>query len=105
DLPDADGYAVAVDGGESQPIGANGELDLSALAPGDHSIQLSGVADNCTVTGDDPATVTVAAGASVDLTFTVTCVGSVQRWTPMNSGTHAELADVWGSSGSDVFVV
>jgi hypothetical protein len=105
DLADPDGYAVSVDQGEPQPIDANGAVTVTALAPGDHIVQLSGVAQECTVAGDTQRTVTVAARELVELTFAITCTAGVQQWTPMASGTGADLVDVWGSSATDVFVV
>jgi hypothetical protein len=83
-VPDADGYGVSVDGGSSQPIGANASLSLPNIAAGPHLLQLSGVASNCSVSGNNPRTVTVPAGGTVTVAFTVTCsnpppgTGSVQ---------------------------
>jgi len=48
---DADGYTVTVDGGSPQAIGINGSVTFNGLAAGGHSIALSGVAANCTVSG------------------------------------------------------
>src|SRR5439155_920493 len=48
---DPDGYTVSVDGGAaSQPIPANGSVTFTGPA-GDHSVALTGVATNCTVSG------------------------------------------------------
>ncbi|HET6836488.1 MAG TPA: hypothetical protein VFH24_00525 [Gemmatimonadales bacterium] len=71
--PDADGYGVSVDGGPSQPIGANDALALPNLSAGQHSLQLSGVAGNCTVSGSNPRRVSVPADGSVTAAFAVTC--------------------------------
>ena len=103
--PDPDGYAVAVDQGPAQPIGINASISIGGLAAGDHAVSLSGVAEGCSVAGDNPRTVTVAAGTVVTVTFAVSCIGGVQRWTPMTSGTKADLVDVWGTSGADIFAV
>jgi hypothetical protein len=83
-VPDADGYGVSVDGGSSQPVGANGSLSLPNIAAGPHLVQLSGVASNCTVSGDNPRAVTMPAGGTLTVAFTVSCstppagTGSVQ---------------------------
>src|SRR5207249_4507130 len=59
---DPDGYTVTVNGGvASQPIATNGSVTFTGPA-GDHSIALTGVATNCTVSGANPRTVTVPAG-------------------------------------------
>src|SRR5438093_10547752 len=50
DLPD-DGYLLSVDQGEPQPIAANADLTLTALAVGDHVLALSDIAQNCSVIG------------------------------------------------------
>src|SRR3954454_19729052 len=59
---DADGYEIMLDGSDRGPIGASAEVTLDGLPPGEHEIGLSGVAANCQADGDNPRTVTVAAG-------------------------------------------
>ncbi len=79
--PDPDGYALSVDGGTPQPIIADAPLTIPNLAPGDHVVELTGVAANCTVEGDNPRTVAVAADATAPVAFTVACsttLGSLQ---------------------------
>ncbi|HEY8197302.1 MAG TPA: galactose oxidase-like domain-containing protein [Gemmatimonadales bacterium] len=78
---DADGYAFKVDGGASQPIGANAPTTLTNLAAGSHSVELAGLADNCTLEGTNPRSVTVIGGATTDLNFTIACsatTGTIQ---------------------------
>jgi hypothetical protein len=70
---DAGGYVVATDGGVPRPIGANAADTFAALGAGSHMVQLSGVPQSCTLAGDNPRTVTVLAGGSVELTFEITC--------------------------------
>lgn len=70
---DADGYSLTVDGGTPEAIGNDAVVTKSNLAPGDHQVELSGVASNCTVAGDNPRTVAVASGATAQTTFAVTC--------------------------------
>ena len=73
---DPDGYTVSVDGGAaSQAIATNGSVTFTGPA-GDHSIALTGVAANCTVSGANPRTVTVPAGGTATTTFSVTCTGT-----------------------------
>src|SRR5207248_3256849 len=61
---DADGYTVTVDGGASQAIGTNGSVTFMGFAAGSHSVALSGVAANCSVSGANPQTVTVPSGGT-----------------------------------------
>ena len=70
---DADGYAVIVDGGASLPIGTGATLALADLAPGPHSVGLTGISANCRVDGDNPRAVVVVSGTVASLTFQVTC--------------------------------
>lgn len=73
---DPDGYAFAVDGATSQPIGVNASATLPNVAAGAHSVQLSGVAGNCSVGGTNPRSVTVSAGATADVSFAITCTAT-----------------------------
>src|SRR5207244_3781951 len=73
---DPDGYTVVVDNGAaSQPISDNGSVTFTGPA-GDHTVGLSGVAANCTVSGANPRTVTVPAGGTTSTTFAVTCAAT-----------------------------
>jgi TolB protein len=72
---DPDGYTVAVAGGAGQAIGIDATLTVADVATGSQSVELTGVAGNCTVAGSNPRNVTVTAGATVSTTFDVTCAG------------------------------
>jgi hypothetical protein len=104
DLPD-DAYLLRLDQGEPQSIAANGAVTLTALSAGDHLLELSDIAQNCSLAGANPRSATVTPGDVVEVRFDITCGASVAQWTAMASQTRADLPDVWGSSGTDVFVV
>ena len=70
---DPDGYTVTVDGNRSQAIATNGSVTFSGLSAGDHTVALSGVAGNCSVSGANPQTVSVPAGGTASTTFSVSC--------------------------------
>jgi len=75
---DPDGYALQVGGlfpgaVTEYPMGLNDEEILSQVLPGQYSLELTEVAGNCTVAGDNPRTVTVAARDTTVSTFQVTC--------------------------------
>jgi len=74
---DPDGYSVSVDGGAAQSLAVDGTVGFPGLAAGDHQVQLSGVASNCSVAGDNPRTVTVLAGGTVSTQFDVSCSSTV----------------------------
>jgi hypothetical protein len=70
---DPDGYSFAVDGQAAQPIGTQATVTVDRLADGQHTVELSGVAPNCSVEGENPRAVTVAPGATTEVSFAVTC--------------------------------
>ena len=72
DDPDADGYDVTLDGGSAQPIGSSGSLNLTGIMPGEHRIQVHGVAPNCELTGGSDRSITVGT-AAVELSLDVVC--------------------------------
>jgi hypothetical protein len=102
---DPDGYTFAVDNAANQTIGANATTTVANVAGGAHSILLSGLASNCTVQGTNPRPVTVAAGATATVTFTVACASLGVRWTAMASGTDSDFWGVSGRGPADVFAV
>jgi probable HAF family extracellular repeat protein len=71
---DVDGYEVTIDAGTAAAIGANATLLRDNLEPGDHNVQLGGVADNCSLGADNPRAASVTAGQTTTVTFTVTCI-------------------------------
>jgi Tol biopolymer transport system component len=71
--PDADGYAVVINDGAETAIPASGTLHRDNVEPGNHSVRLTGMAANCTVTGDNPRSVSLPAGETVTVTFQLSC--------------------------------
>jgi hypothetical protein len=69
---DPDGYTVAV-GGISAALPANGTASLKEVPPGTRAVALSGLAQNCRVSGANPVAVTVTAAGTTTVTFAVTC--------------------------------
>src|SRR5438874_9849466 len=87
---DPDGYTFAVDGGTPHPIGINATIPLTGIPTGSRTVDLAGVAANCTVTGGASQTVTVPPGGSATAAFTITCTqltGSVTVTTSTSGGT------------------
>ena len=74
--PDVNGYAFTVDAGTGQPIGPNTSTTVGNLSAGDHTVGLSGIAGNCSVGDANPRPVTVSAGGTVDVIFSITCTAS-----------------------------
>jgi Tol biopolymer transport system component len=71
--PDTDGFVVTVDDGAPTVIGANATLQLQNIEAGNHAVQLSGVAETCTVAGENPRSIQVEAAKTATLGFVVTC--------------------------------
>lgn len=92
--PHPDSYMVSVDGGPAQPIGPVTSLAISDLAPGVHSVGLSGIPDNCQLTTENPASITVTVGVVSLVTFTVACTEV--------PGTSGVLTVTTTSTGFDV---
>src|SRR5437660_386411 len=90
---DADGYTVTVDGGASQAIGVNGSVTFSGLSAGSHTVVLSGVAGNCSVSGGTSRTANVTAGATASTSFSVTCTAP-----PPQTGSLTVSASTTGSN-------
>jgi WD40 repeat protein len=71
---DPDGYMVALDGGAEQALAVNGGMvTFSQVHAGDHSVDLSGLAPNCAVSGPDQQAVSVTAEATAQAAFQIAC--------------------------------
>jgi hypothetical protein len=70
---DPDGYQVSIDAEEPEPLGALGSVIVTRLAPGPHTVTLSGLSANCTVSGDNPRAVVVTVGEIIPVSFDITC--------------------------------
>ena len=88
---DPDGYTVTVDGGSPQAIGISGSVGYSNLAAGNHTVAISGVAANCTVSGGNSQTVTVPAGGTATAAFSVNCSATTGNLTVNTSTTGSNL--------------
>jgi len=86
---DPDGYAATLDGGAERAIGPNGVTTFSDVAVGSHQVALTGLADNCSVSGDNPGTVAVAGGETAQVSFLVSCevpqIGSLEVTTTVTN--------------------
>jgi Tol biopolymer transport system component len=71
---DPNGYTTKLDGAEpGLSTGTNASVSFTNVPAGNHTVALTGVASNCSVTGGPSQTTTVLAGATSELSFTVTC--------------------------------
>lgn len=74
---DPDGYTVTVDGETSESVASDGSVVFEDLAEGDHDVELSDVADNCSLDGENPRTANVPFDGRASATFAVSCVARV----------------------------
>src|SRR6266550_1302156 len=81
------GYTVTVDGSQSQAIGANSSVTFTGLPAGSHSVALTNVAGNCTVSGTNPRPVTVPSGGTVTTAFSASCAPATGNLTVTTSTT------------------
>lgn len=70
---DSDGYTVAVSGAGTQNSEVNDTLYFSGLDEENYSVELMDAADNCTVSGENPRTVSVTAGDTTSTSYSVNC--------------------------------
>jgi WD40 repeat protein len=123
---DPNGYGVSAARAGSrttQDLLANGSVTFSLLVDGNYSVLLSGVAANCDITGGNPRTASVAAGATTSMTFDVVCApltrlafakttnSNTDIWTINSNGTGAtplttnaseDAAPAWSPDGSKI---
>ena len=69
---DPDGYALRLDGGPGEPVEIVGVF-YRDVTPGIHTVELTEVSDHCVVAEENPQTVSVAAGDTTRVGFTVAC--------------------------------
>jgi Tol biopolymer transport system component len=70
---DPDGYQVFVTGAVVGRVDVNGTATFDDVAAGAQDVELAEIAPNCTVDGDNPASVEIPAGGTVTAAFSVTC--------------------------------
>lgn len=70
---DPDGYTVGIDGSQGSAVDAIDTLYVNGLEEGTHNAELSGLASNCGLSGNNPRSVTIAAGDTTSTTFEISC--------------------------------
>jgi TolB protein len=76
--PDADGYYVLVDTLPPQPLGLTDSIAFTGLSADSHVVRLTGIADRCTVAGENPRVFQLEARDTARVGWTITC------WPPPN---------------------
>jgi len=86
---DADGYIVTLDGGAPRSVTDAAGVTFDGLEPRLHSVRLGGAAANCTVQGQNPRIVAVAAGETAVAAFAVNCAATTGNLTVTITGLPA----------------
>lgn len=94
-LADPDGYLVTADDGAEQPVGAQGSITLTGLAPGSHSFTLGGVATTCSVSGENPVVLTLQASTTTTLAFSVACEGRADLGDLLFTGSAGNTSHIY----------
>jgi hypothetical protein len=71
---DADGYVATIDGSGPRPVGVQDTIDVTKVAPADHTVELDDVASNCMLDSANPVDIVVTAGSAATAAFDVHCV-------------------------------
>lgn len=82
---DDNGYVIAIAGDRWAQAG-DGARILQEISSGTHSVALEEVADNCTVSGSNPRSVTVTPGTMAEVDFAVVCDATGIAVTTATSG-------------------
>lgn len=88
---DPDGYTVVLDGEDSKSLDVNGTVSFQPLTAGVHTVELLGVSENCSVSGQNPRNVVVVDGENAETTFIVSCGGGSLTVTTTTEGSGANL--------------
>jgi Tol biopolymer transport system component len=101
--PDPDGYTVALDNGTAQAIGTNATLTIPAVSPGAHRVTVGGLATNCRAQGDNTRSVTVTAGATVTIVFSLDCIARIAFTRASEQGRDIYVWDIYvmNADGTD----
>ncbi len=72
---DADGYTASLDCGCFENVEVNEIATMTRVEVGSHMVLLTGIAANCELSGPNPRWVTVTAGETVQMKFSIACTG------------------------------
>jgi hypothetical protein len=84
-----DGYLVVLGSGQQAAVPAAGTVSFSPITAGTVSVALEDVADNCTVSGTHPRSVTVTGNTTEQVEFVVVCDATGIAITTLTTGPDA----------------
>lgn len=74
--PDTNGYVISVDVELTERVDPNGSAVFSRLNEGSHDVELTDLAEPCSLAGSNPRSITVTAGDTAETSFDVACEAS-----------------------------
>lgn len=88
--PDPDGYVLTVDGHDSFALDPTGTAEIE-LRAGPHTLRLTGMAGQCSVTPGTPLEVDVPPRGTAPVTFAITCPATGVRITTTTTGLDIDV--------------
>ncbi len=100
---DADGYEIRVNDIFAALIGVNDTVEFANRAAETYLVELTEVAANCTVQGNNPREVLVVADSGTETTFVVECIGTdgILRVVTSTSGLNPDDQYTLAVDGTD----
>lgn len=98
---DPDGLVLIMDGTPVRVLDAEGTVTLGSVPAGDHELEITDVAPNCGMEGENPRTVSVVESATLAVDFTLACTDPPDgRILFYRSGASASWISVMNADGS-----
>ncbi|PAU93632.1 hypothetical protein CK503_10785 [Aliifodinibius salipaludis] len=94
DDQDPDGYSVAVDGSSGKSIDINDKIYYKDLQKGSYNLSLWGIAQNCSVSGKNPRSVSISAGDTTSTSFDIECRAVINDRIAFQSN-RGSVADIY----------
>lgn len=73
DNKDSDGYRITLGSNDTLSVDINGSVSFDGIDKGSYSVELLGLASNCSIDGNNPVDTTVTAGQTTNIDFSVNC--------------------------------
>ena len=73
------GILLSVEGSGTRNVGANEKTTISNLEPGTYQVQVSDIADHCTMLSENPQSVEITGSETASITFELNCIGILRN--------------------------
>jgi len=103
---DPDGFLVRIDGVTVDTLPVNSAVTIDSVTAGSRQLELTGIAPNCVVQGQNPRTVSVPDGGTASESYTVTCTSPADgRIIFVAEGANGRTLDVMNADGTGQFTL